>query len=219
MTRQQYNNRLQELPVTLADMATEVDRMLGQAMQALADHNSELAEIILREDDIVDELNVEIEHQCIDMIALQQPVGRDLRLIGAAYNIVTDLERIGDHGVDIAKISRKLSLLSKDQTPEDLIRMSVLVRRMLKNLITALQTFDLCYTDTIVSTEPEVNLAYRQFETTSYLSMDHAAPGNVEASYLLFVAHHLEEIADHAVSVANRLRWCVTGQSVRKMAA
>jgi phosphate transport system protein len=205
-------HELDLLPAALTEMASQVDIMVGQSMEALACRNTELAEIILRRDDIVDDMNLAIEQRCITMIALQQPLGRDLRLINSAYNIITDLERIGDHGVDIAKITRKLADAAPSQTPADLFRMGGAVRSMLKEVTTALGTQDMGVLPHVIATDEEVDDAYMAFEDKMHWEMQRGTIPVVVASYFQFVAHHLDEMSHHVVSVAERLRYCVTGE-------
>ena len=85
MTRQSYVDNLDTIKSELCDMAREVDGMLTQAMESLVSRNTDLAEAILRSDDIVDNMNVQIEQECLDLIALQQPVACHLRLVHVAY--------------------------------------------------------------------------------------------------------------------------------------
>jgi len=214
MTRTKYVTELEKLPAGLREMAKQVDRMLAQAMETLAQRNSELTEIIFREDDDVDALNVHIESDCLTLIALYQPVGRDLRLISSAYNIVTDLERIGDHGVDIAKIARKLGHVSPFQAPQELFVMSATVRSMLRTLTVAFETTDPQILAEMKRWNEDVEYGRERFESKIYAAMESRSVDTVRASYLLFVAHHLEEISGHMVRIAERLQYYATGKLV-----
>src|SRR2546423_7026063 len=113
-------------------MGSGADRMVVDAMQALADHDVALAERVIAGDDRIDDLDILIETHCMRLIALQAPVGRDLRLVGTALKAITDLERIGDHAVDIAKVARKLARDEFYMPLVDLPRMAEAVRTMLR---------------------------------------------------------------------------------------
>jgi phosphate transport system protein len=108
-TRQQFHEELVGLDRQLLQMGDLVSRMTTQAVDALRDADAAAAEAVIAADDAVDTLNRDIEASCMRLLALQQPVARDLRQIGTALKVITDLERIGDHAVDIAKIGRKFA--------------------------------------------------------------------------------------------------------------
>ena len=214
MTRQTYMDNLDAIKAELCEMAREVDGMLEQAMESLVRRDTKLAEAILRSDDIVDNMNVQIEQECFHLIAMQQPVARHLRLVHAAFNIITDLERIGDHGVDIAKIARKLAASWNGDVPDALITMGKTTQGMLRNLIQAFDTFDLRLIDEI-ATSTEVHAAFERFEASTLTAMQAGDVSLVAANYLLFVAYHLDEMANHVSCVAERLRFYETGESRR----
>lgn len=107
--RQSFRDELAGLEQELLQMGTLTGSMLGQAVEAIHQNDVALAETVLAQDDDVDEMERRIEAQCIRLLALQQPMARDLRQVESALKVITDLERIGDHAVDIAKIARKLT--------------------------------------------------------------------------------------------------------------
>jgi phosphate transport system protein len=107
--RKSFEEQLQELQDDLLRMGRFVEGAVAKAMKALVAQDIALANEVIREDDIADDLDVEIETKAMKLLALQQPMARDLRIIGTALKIVTDLERIGDHAVDIAKLARLLA--------------------------------------------------------------------------------------------------------------
>ncbi|MGO8671005.1 MAG: phosphate signaling complex protein PhoU [Capsulimonadaceae bacterium] len=204
MVRTHFDHDLDALEATISSMAEHVDKMLGDAMLALQNRDCDLAAQILRSDDVVDALNVQIESRCMELIALQQPVGRDLRLISVVLNSVTDIERIGDHSVDIAKIARKLSAADRDMTAE-LLHMSDLAHAMLQDTIRALAAHDAELAKSVITSDDAVDDALAVFENRLHEAMAQKVVRNVDASYLLFVGHHIERIADHVVNVAERL--------------
>ena len=108
-TRQSFHDELTALEQELLAMGSLTGVMLTQAVEAVQNSDVVLAEGVLVQDDAVDEMDRKIEAQCIRLLALQQPMARDLRQIESALKVITDLERIGDHAVDIAKIARKLT--------------------------------------------------------------------------------------------------------------
>jgi phosphate transport system protein len=210
MTRTHYEVELENLRHLLLKMGSQVDQMVAQAMDALTGQDMPLAELVMINDDIVDDLDIQIESQCMRLIALQQPMARDLRLIGTALKVITDLERIGDHAVDIAKVARKLSRDSFYKPLVDLPRMNVMVRGMLHDALAAFVTHDLRLVAQVVEADDQVDDLFHQIRDELHSAMERSSKLVVQASYLLFVAHYLERIADHTVNIAERVYYVET---------
>jgi len=211
LTRTDFEIQLDAIRSELLEMGTIVDNMVGQATEALTEQDVELAEQVIANDDNVDALDIEIEASCMRLIALQAPVARDLRLLGTAMKVITDLERIGDHAVDIAKVSRKLSTDSFIKPLVDIPRMSRAVREMLRNSMSAFVNHDLSLVDKVVEADDEIDLLFHKLRDELHQHMRNDAALVVQASYLLFVAHYLERIADHTVNIAERVYFAETG--------
>ena len=210
MTRTHYDVELETLRHLLLKMGSQVDEMVGEAMDSLTQQDVPLAEAVMRADDSVDDLDIQIESQCMRLIALQQPMARDLRLIGTAMKVITDLERIGDHAVDIAKVARKLARDSFYKPLVDLPRMSTMVRSMLHDALAAFVTHDLGLVERVVVADDEVDHLFHQVRSELHTAMERSSNLVVQASYLLFVAHYLERIADHTVNIAERVYYVET---------
>jgi phosphate transport system protein len=210
MTRTHYDEELETLRHLLLKMGSKVDQMVGQAMDALTRQDVPLAESVMLNDDVVDDLDIQIESQCMRLIALQQPMARDLRLIGTALKVITDLERIGDHAVDIAKVARKLARESFYKPLVDLPRMNTLVRAMLHDALAAFVTHDLSLVERVVAADDEVDDLFHQIRAELHIAMERTSSLVVQGSYLLFVAHYLERIADHIVNIAERVYYVET---------
>jgi phosphate transport system protein len=210
MTRSTFQEELGEVRRLLLEMGGQVDAMVGQAMEALVNQDVALAETILANDDAVDDLDVLIETECMRLIALQQPLARDLRLIGTALKVITDLERIGDHAVDIAKVARKLARHSFYKPLVDLPRMAVIVRQMLHDAMAAFVNHDLATVSKVVDTDDAVDDLFHRVRDELHEAMERDSRLVVQASYLLFVAHYLERIADHTVNIAERVYYVET---------
>jgi phosphate transport system protein len=210
MTRARYDEELDTLRSLLLKMGNQVDEMVAKAIEALMRHDVRVAEEVLANDDLVDSLDIQIETQCIHLIALQQPMARDLRLIGAVLKIITDLERIGDHAVDIAKETRKLARTSFNKPLVDLPGMTGMVRGMLHDAMAAFVTHDLNLVDRVVDADDEVDDVFHRVRSELHTAMEHNPNLVVHASYLLFVAHYLERTADHAVNIAERVHYVET---------
>lgn len=212
VTRSQFEEELEKLRDMLLAMGSEADRAVADAMRALEERDLQIAESVLDLDDRIDEMDLHIEAECMRIIALQHPLARDLRLVGTALKIITDLERIGDHAVDIAKVARKFSRTTQEKALADLPRMAASVRRMLKTALDAFVRHDLGLVDQVIAGDDEVDELFHLVREDLHAAMQKDANVIVEASYLLFVAHYLERIADHAVNIAERVYFVETGQ-------
>jgi len=212
MTRTTFDEQLATLRHRLLAMASAADNMVGLAMQALIEQDVELAEQVIANDDTIDGLDLEIETECMRLLALQAPVARDLHLVGTALKAITDLERIGDHAVDIAKVARKLSRDSFYKPLVDLPKMASAVRQMLRDAMTSFVNHDLELVDKVVSDDDEVDTMFHRIRDELHAVMRRDPDLVVQASYLLFVAHYLERIADHVVNIAERVYYVETGE-------
>ncbi|HVT13485.1 MAG TPA: phosphate signaling complex protein PhoU [Fimbriimonadaceae bacterium] len=212
LTRSQFEEELEKLRNRILAMGSEADRAVADAMLALGERDVALAEEVIDADDRIDELDLEIEGECMRLIALQHPLARDLRLVGTGLKIITDLERIGDHAVDIAKVARKLARNTVHRSLADLPRMATSVRQMLKTALDAFVRHDLSLVEKVVDADDEVDDLFHEIREDLHKAMQKDPDVIVEASYLLFVAHYLERMADHAVNIAERVYFVETGQ-------
>lgn len=210
-TRTQFEVELNRIRDRLLEMGSDADHVVELAMRALTEQDVALAEEVIAYDDTVDSLDVEIESECMRLIALQQPMGRDLRLLGTALKVITDLERIADHAVDIAKVARKLARDTFYRPLADLPRMGSRVRQMLRDAMSAFVHHDLELVDRVVAADDEVDMLFHQIRDEIHAAMRRDPDVVVQASYLLFVAHYLERIADHTVNIAERVYYVETG--------
>ena len=188
-TRQAFDAQLRELEQDLLRMGSHVEEMEDQAVSALLNRDAALAQVVIDEDDIVDDLDLSIETRCMRLLALQQPVAKDLRTIGTFLKAITDLERIGDYSVDIARIALRLV-----DHPGPLPRV------------------DLAAVHRICSQEDDVvDHAYHQM-VDELLDLMRQEPGQVvPAAYFILAARSLERIADHLTNVAERIQYMETG--------
>jgi phosphate transport system protein len=211
LTRSQFEEELEKLRDMLLAMGSMADRAVADSMRALTERNVALAEDVIARDDEIDDMDLRIESESMRLIALQHPLARDLRLVGTALKIITDLERIGDHAVDIAKVARKLAWSEKRGELADLPRMAAAVREMLKTALDAFVRHDLALIDVAVQADDEVDDLFHRVRDDLHGAMRQDPDLVVEASYMLFVAHYLERMADHAVNIAERVYFVETG--------
>jgi phosphate transport system protein len=211
-TRQSFHDELAALEQELLQMGALTGTMLGQAVEAVQQNDVTLAETVLSQDDTVDEMDRKIEAQCIRLLALQQPMARDLRQIESALKVITDLERIGDHAVDIAKIARKLTQEFYLKAPLlDIGPLAQTALTMLRQSLESLVRHDLDLAIRVCDNDDQADDAFKALRE-ELLAMTQNQPSLVfPASYLLLAVVYLERIADHATNIAERVYYIETG--------
>ena len=215
-TRQSYNQELESLRQEILKMGTQVESAIGQAVMSLTKQDLEMANLVMAGDDDIDQLESEIEDKCMLLIARQQPLARDLRIIGTGLKITTDLERVGDHAFDIAKITLSIGKQPLIKPLVDIPRMSEMAQKMLKDSLNAYINLDLTLAEQVCADDDAVDELYHQTfrELLTYMMED---PTNIkQATQLLFVARYLERVADHATNIGEWVNYLVTGQRMRK---
>ena len=214
MLRLDLDRQLGQLQQEVVSLAEIVDKATMRAVDALKRRDLVESQQVVQGDDYIDQKRYELEDRCIDLIATQQPMARDLRAIIALLHITTELERMGDYAEGIAKIS----LLMGEEAPLkpliDIPRMAEKATLMLRNSIDSLVSRDVVKANQVLQDDDEVDDLYDQVyrELLVYMLQD---PQTIQrATYLLWAAHDLERIADRATNIAERVIYLVTGKVV-----
>lgn len=210
--RNSFPTEMENLHAEMLRMGHLVEEAVADAVNSLANQDIELARQVIRKDDVVDDLQIEIEKHCLNILAVQQPISNDLRVVGTALKIVTDLERMADHAVDIAKITVRLEGQPLIKPLIDIPRMAELAQHMTREAINAYveQSTDLALR--MAATDDAVDHLYDQiFRELLVLMMED--PRTIrQATHLIFVAQFLERIADHATNLGEWVVYMVTGE-------
>ena len=211
MPRTIFEQELTTLQDDLLVMGSMVEKALAKAMDALRNRDMQAAREVVRDDDIIDDKQVEIEDRCIHVIATQSPVARDLRYLLAVLHIGTELERMADYAEGIGKIS----LMMGDEPPLkpliDIPRMADKTMDMMRRSLDALVERDIVLAHQVRDDDDEVDALYDQVfrELLTYMIED---PKTIKrATYLIWVAHDLERVADRATNIAEQVLFLVTG--------
>jgi phosphate transport system protein len=215
MERHHFEQDLQALKNRLLNMGAMVEERVHQAIQALMARDLLAVERIVSGDQEVNDLQIEIDDRCLKLLALQQPMATDLRLITAAMKINADLERIGDQAVNIAEQAVKILSLPPLKPLIDLPRMAEAAERMTRDSLDAFVRRDVALARSILRRDDEVDqLKDQVFRVLlTYMMAD---PGTIErALSLILVSRHLERIADHATNVAEDVIFVVEAKDVR----
>lgn len=214
MTRATFESELENLKSDILKMGSLVETAISDAVKSLAERDAALAQKVVDQDDIADSLQSEIENKCLALLALQQPIARDLRTIGTAMKIVTDLERMGDHSVDIAKVTIRIHDQPLIKPLIDIPRMAEIAKAMVRSALHAYVANDIDEARTLAAKDHELDHLYNQVfrELLVYMMED---PRTItQATHLLFVASHLERIGDHATNLGEWIVYAATGDRV-----
>lgn len=212
--RTQYDKKLNELHENVTELGKLVKEAIRDSVESLVSKNNELAQKVIEQDSEINKLHFYIEKECINLISLQQPVAKDLRRITAMLKMVTDLERMADHAVSIAKVRMRLK---EDEYVKPLVQIPVMAEITEKMVDKVLKAFLDTDTDTayeLKKDDEEIDNIYKKIyeELTDLMQKD---GGTVhQGTQLLFVAHHLERIGDHATNIGEWIYYLGTGKMV-----
>jgi phosphate transport system protein len=212
--RASFERELQHLQDEMLVLASLVDYAIGASIDALRHLDSNAAETIIRDDQQINAKRYAIEEGAITTIATQQPMARDLRTIMAVLHITVELERIGDYAEGIAKIVLMHGEKDLLKPLIDIPRMAELGRTMLRRSLDAFVARDAELAIRVAADDDEVDAIYDQLyrELLTYMLAD---PRTIDrATWLLWVAHNLERIADRTTNICERVIFLVTGRMV-----
>ncbi len=210
-TRKIYLAELTGLTEQVNRMGIQLEHMIDQLTCALADRNADLAKALVKEDDIVDQMEREIERSCIDMIAKQQPVASDLRRISSIMRLISDIERIADHCADIAEHIIDLCGRADISQPQGLSEMFRHMRGMVSKTINSFIEEDMEAAQQAAAADDAVDHYFYVIKDELSERMAHE-PENIRAyvDYLLIVKY-VERMADHATNIAEWVEFMITG--------
>lgn len=211
-TRSGFHHSLDELQKLLLRMGESVEKLIQEAVKSLAYLDETLAKQVIESDDEIDEDMRLIDELCLRLIALQQPMASDLRIIGTALKIATDLERIADHAVDIAKITIRLN-------GEELVKPLEVIPEMAEVALEMLRECLLSYTErnvhraaALADKDDRIDKLYSGVFSEIIGLMTSDTARNRQLTHLLLVAHHLERVGDHTTNIGEGVIYMVTGK-------
>ena len=212
MPRADFDRDLRMLQDDILMLGSMVEKAIMTSLDSLQRRDLDLSKEIVAGDDLIDNKTFEIEDKCINLIATQQPLAIDLRIIISMLHISQELERMGDYAEGIAKISIAMG----DEPPLkkliDIPRMGQKSSNMVKLSLDSLVNRDLVTAQVVLKDDDEIDALYDQVyrELLTFMIED---PKSIKrGTYLLWVAHDLERIADRATNIAERVIFLVTGR-------
>lgn len=213
-TRTLFDQELAELKSGVLRLGSMVEQAIAESMQALVERDNALARQVIARDQEVNELHRELRERAFMIMATQQPVARDLRLIVSFQHMVLELERMGDHAVGIARAALRLNDLPQLKPYVDLPKMAEITELQVHEILGAVIEADEDRARAIAARDDEVDVLYRSIwrELVEFMVQD---PANVErAAILLFLAKDLERIADRVTNIAEDVVFLHTGRIV-----
>ncbi|MBI3998840.1 MAG: phosphate signaling complex protein PhoU [Armatimonadetes bacterium] len=212
VTRDLFIRELEALQAEVLRMARMAGEAIHEAVEALRERDPARAERVIRDDDQIDALHLDLEDRCLRLLARQQPMASDLRTIAAVFAISIDLERMADHAEGISKAVKPLADQPLLKPLIDIPRMEELVQEMLRDAMEAFLRRDPALAEAMAKKDDVVDGLRSQVfrELLTYMISD---PRTVpRALELLLVAQHLERAADHITNIDERVIYLVTGE-------
>jgi phosphate transport system protein len=209
--RGEYDKELKELHKSLLKMGSYIEQSIDDTMEAFEKQNAKLAREVIERDDIIDSMETAIETECLLLIARQQPIAGDLRMIASILKIITDLERIADQCADISEITVKLSEHPYIHFIDEILDMANQVKKMIKQTIDTYVALDV---HKAISTAKEDDIVDNYFsdivqKTQNLMKQD--AEFIEQGTNFIFIVKYLERMADHATNICEWVAYRVTG--------
>ena len=209
--RNRFDRQLIELNNEMIAMGVQISHAIGFAINALLSQDVDKAKEAIAFDEEIDQKERAIESLCLKLLLSQQPVARDLRQISAALKMITDMERVGDHAVDISEIAIHLS---KEPYISHLGRIEQMAKKTSGMILDCMQAFvdkDMERASSVITRDDQVDKLFLQVKA-DLIELIHQNPNNgSQAADLLMVAKYFERIGDHATNIAEWVLFSITG--------
>jgi phosphate transport system protein len=210
--RHEFEKNLNELHRNLIKMGAIIEKSIDDMIKALLEQDVELAKAVIERDDVIDEMERVIEHECILLIARQQPIASDLRDIASILKIITDLERIADHCEDISTYTIKLSQEPYFKPLVDIPKMAYKVKDMVKAVIDSCIRKDIAAAEKVNKMDDEIDLLFHSIvkELQEFMKKDPSVIN--QCTDFMFIVKYLERMGDHATNISEWISYNVTGK-------
>jgi len=196
-------------------MGGAAEKAIMLSMRALIERDTELAERVIREDDAIDQMEVEIDQMCVDVLVLKQPAAGDLRFVVSVARTAPTVERIADHAVNIAKHSLSLNNEPEIDSRVDLSSMARVVQEMLVDGLDAFTSGDPERAQATIARDDEVDALYDRLYDQVIDAMKHNPATVSRGAEWLFVLKHLERIADYVTNICEQIVYMARGQVIK----
>lgn len=212
MTIYSLQKELDRVKEDLIKMARLLEDQIYKSIKSLVDKDIELAREVVKNDDIIDDMEIRIEKKCMCLVALKQPLAKDLRLIAAILRNIVDIERMADHAEEIAKVAIELHDQIYIKPLIDIPKMGDIGQEMVRIALKAFIEEDFSVAKKLIDLEREMDHLYSLVfnELLSFMIKD--AKNIAQATSLLLVAGHLERIGDHATNIGEMVLYITHGK-------
>ncbi len=210
-----FEEKMSLLQEKLQQMGSLVEESIALSIKALKTQDLDLAQAVIDSDDIIDSLEQEIEEKCLEVIATQQPMAKDLRRVATLFKMINDLERMADYATSIAKITLRIANQPLIKPLVDIPRMALLSQKMVKQALDAYVREDVELAAAVGQDDDEVDKLFGQIFRELLTIMMENPKTITQATHLLFVGRWLERISDHATNIAEEVIFLVTGEKMK----
>jgi phosphate transport system protein len=210
-----FQNELERLKKKLLTLSAIVEESVEKAVRSISNRDVQLAKEVIENDRSIDLLEVEVEEECLKVLALHQPVAVDLRFVVAVLKINNDLERIGDLAVNIAERSSYLGQKEPIEMPFDFATMEKKTRLMLEKSIDSLIQMNLQIAREVGASDDEIDAINREMYDQVAKGIRNSPDQADRLIHCLSISRHLERIADYATNIAEDVIYMIEGQIVR----
>ena len=210
-----FQDELDALKERLLAMGGLAEERVRESVRGLMDRDHAALDAVLRGDEPINDLHMEIDDRCFKLLALHQPMAADLRVIVAAVKINTDLERVGDLAVNIAEAGKRYLQHPPVKPLIDIPRMGELAQKMLRDALDAFVRRDMALAEAVLAADDTLDALKTQIfrELLTYMLQ---APDTIEPALdLILISRHLERIGDHATNVAEDVIFILSAKDVR----
>ena len=212
---QHLHDAIEKLKRHLLTLSALVEENVYNAVHAYEEGDPNLARDVISKDDEIDKMEVDLEEECLKMLALHQPVANDLRYTVAVLKITSDLERIGDLSVNVAERALYMSKVERAEVPFKLYDMAEITREMLRKSLDALVNQDSSLALNVCAMDDQVDAINREIYDHMKELMK-SKPSNIgQLLHTMSAARHLERIADHATNIAEDVIYMIDGKIIR----
>ena len=212
MVREHFTQKMTEVKQKVLAMGALVDNIIDSAVTSIQTQDLELARKVNEQDDEIDQLEMENEKECIMLLALQQPLAKDLRTIASVLKIITDLDRMGDIAVNISKVTLEILKEQIIQSIIDIPKMAEIGRKMLKMSLDAFVNEDISLAQKAAERDEEVDSLYESVINDILNVITEKRELTKQGTKLLFLGRYLERIADHSTNICERTIYMITGE-------
>jgi phosphate transport system protein len=206
-----FDEELRGVRAAVTQMGELVDRAISRAATGLEERDVETCTAVIAEDARINELQRDVRERSFTIILTQAPVARDLREIMGLLHMSSELERMGDHCVSIAKIARQLADFPELPTHVDLPKMAQFCREQVRDILSAVVARDVARARLVAARDDRIDRVYHRLFDELVQVMSEDGRSAYRATHLVFVAHHLERIADRVTNIAEDLVYLESG--------